>query len=160
MVRYCGRVVHFVEWHHVLNYLLIDVSLAVTPDQVHENVNGPACLIAKDLACRDVVCRHDVGWLVLLHVSEFAASLLKFAFEYVYEGRIKARKDTDHCWFFVLGLWYPPKDTVNEVVRFFLSSIQLLFLIFLIDKHCADLVEKFLGLGLPSTFKAEPASLR
>ena len=85
-----GGVEDLVEAHQIGDNLLVDVGLHVAFDQVEQDVDCAPSLVAKHLARCDVVCRDDVGWFVLLHLSQLGARLLKLAVKHVYEGCIEA----------------------------------------------------------------------
>ena len=125
MITHCGRVVYLVEAHQIRNYLLIDVRFPITLNKLHQDVNSAPCLIAENLASRDVVSRHNIGWLVLLHFSKLGTSFLKVSIENVHERSIEANKHFDHRRFFVntILIRHFPQDTIQEVIDFIFRKI-------------------------------------
>ena len=89
------RVIHLVETHNVRDDLLIYVGLPVALDQVHQDADCAPSLVTENLTCRDVICRHDISWLVLLHFTKCGTCLLELSVKDVHESRIEAHKHSD-----------------------------------------------------------------
>ena len=90
MICHRSRIVDLIEAHQVADDLLVQVCFPVTLDKVHEDVNGPSGLVAENLARSDVIGRHEVSRLVLLHFTQLGAGLLELPVENVDESFIEA----------------------------------------------------------------------
>ena len=96
MIADGSGIVDLVKAHHVRDDLFVDIILPIALDEVHEDVDGTACLVAEDLARSDVVGGDNICWFVFLHVSELAACFLELTIEDVKESSIEANQDSDH----------------------------------------------------------------
>ena len=90
VIGHCCWVLHLVEAHQVADYLLVQICLTISLDQIHEDIDCPARLITEDLARGDIIGSDQVGRLVFLDFSQLGTSLLEFAIENVHESFVEA----------------------------------------------------------------------
>ena len=124
VVCYCRWVVNLIETHHVWDDLLINISLVIAFDQVHQNVDRPTSLVTKYLASCDVVCCHNIGRLVLLNITELSTCFLELSIKDVHKCSIEAHKYPNHSRLFVdLLIWQCPENSIKEVIHLCLGHL-------------------------------------
>ena len=131
--------------------MLVYISLAITLNQVHEDVDGSTSLVTENLTRCYVIGSHNVRWLVFLHFAELSTSFLEFAVENVEEGSVEAHKHLDDYRFIIMtGLvGHLAPFAIQEVVYF--ATRDLLTVSSVLVKQSADRVKHLLSFGPSSS---------
>ena len=159
MVCNGGRVEHFIKAHHVRDHLFVYVCLTIVLDELSENIDCTAGLIAEDLARGDVIGCNDVGRFVLLCFSQFGAGLLELTVEDVHESSVEAHEHSDvlRCLIHPARIRHCPHHTVQEVVHLVLCCALRVPIMFV--KKRTNVIKHLLRLGSPARLQAEAAGL-
>ena len=159
MVCNGGWVEHLIEAHHVRDHLFVDVCLPVVLDELSENIDCTAGLVAENLARGDVISGNDVGRFVFLCFAQFGASLLELTVEDVHESSVEAHEYSDalRCLVDFVLIWHRPHHTVQEVVDLILRRALRVPIMFIEER--TDAIKHFLCLSSPTRLQAETAGL-